>query len=224
VFIQTKFFLQRDNAMATATTQSTTTITNGQIGQIQDRLATELRESGLPADGVQEVLSAPGGKVIKEMASVLRKFVEMAADTIMIVRTAYPNRKLTPRQALEATGRNLYVNDQVLASMPRGEGDKAEVVFFKPNLSSRGGYISDDDLEKEYELRGFKPADPYSLAKVNQDDPAFADDHPNGTHWKDADGKWCFAAFLRWSEKRCVHCFRNERAWFGYWSFAGLRK
>lgn len=214
-------FFDKDNAMATsATTQS---ITNGQIGQIQDRLATKLRESNLPMKGVQAVLSAPGaGKVIEGMVAVLRKFVEMAVN--MIVRIAYPNRKLTPRKALEATGRNLYVDDQVLANMPRGKGKKAEVVFFKPDLSLRGGCICDDDLEKEYELRGLKPADPYSLAKVNQDDPAFADSRPNCTHWKDTDGKWCYASFGGYGEERGVGCGRRVVAWVADWSFAGLRK
>lgn len=207
--------------MATATTQS---ITNGQIGQIQDRLATELRESGLPADAVQAVLSAPGGKAIKEMVAVLRKFVEAVAN--MIVRIVSPNRQLAPREMLEATGRNLYVNDEVVGNMPRGEGDKSEVVFFKPEPEeyTRPGWMSDEDLDKAYERRGLKAADPYSQTQANKDDPAFADDHPNGTHWKDKDEKWCFAAFYRWDGGRSVDVRRYGNGWDGCWWFAGLRK
>ena len=35
--------------------------------------------------------------------------------------------------------------------------------------------ISDADLDAEYEKRGLKPADPYSLVAVNEADPAFAE-------------------------------------------------
>jgi hypothetical protein len=79
---------------------------------------------------------------------------------------------------------------KVVDAMPKGKGDEAEIVFFKPDLFQRHGFISDDDLDKEYKLRGLKPADPISVAAVNQDNPAFADDKPNGTHWKDANGNW----------------------------------
>jgi hypothetical protein len=206
----------------TATTQSA--ITNGQIGQIQDRLATELRESGLPTDAVQAALSAPGGKAIKEMAAVFRRFVEMMAS--MIVRVVCPDRTLTPNEMLKQTGRDLYVNNKVVACMPRGEGDKAEVIFFKPETweYTKPGYMSDEDLEKAYERRGLKPADPYSQAQANKDDPALADTRPNATHWKDMDGKWCFATFNGWIGERRVYCNRNDRDWVGYWVFAGLRK
>ena len=104
--------------------------------------------------------------------------------------------------------------------MPRGEGDEAEVFFFK-----LGRYVNDADLEKEYELRGLKPADPYSLAAVNEADPAFADDHPNGTHWKDKSGNWCSARSYQWGAgERCVNVYRYDFDCFDYCFFAGVRK
>lgn len=103
--------------------------------------------------------------------------------------------------------------------MPRGDGDESDVIFFKPGRS-----VSDVDLDKEYALRGLVPADPYALAAVNEADPAFADEHPNGTHWKDADGNWCYTAFNRWNDGRFVDVCRDVRGWFAYWWFAGLRK
>jgi hypothetical protein len=102
----------------------------------------------------------------------------------------------------------------------RGEREKErKSCFFKLNR-----YVSDADLDKEYELRGLKPADPYSLAAVNEDDPAFADDHPNGTHWKDGDGNWCYAVFRRWFDERDVFVSRDGNGWDDGWWFAGLRK
>jgi hypothetical protein len=156
----------------------------------------------------------------ENVEGILRGTIEVITKVVnMIVRLVRPNRNLKPRQALEATGRNPYVNDEVVANMPRGEGDETEVIFFKV-----GRFLSDDDLEKEYELRGLKHADPYSVAKANEDDPTFADDHPNGTHWRDENGKWCFVTFDGWGGGRYVDCSRNDNDWSDSWWFAGLRK
>jgi len=141
-------------------------------------------------------------------------------EPITIVCTVKVNRKRSAEEALKATGRNQYVNNDVIKAMPQGEGEETEVVFFK-----LGCTVSENDLDKEYEKRGLKPADPYALAKVNEDDPAFADEHPNGTHWKDKNGKWCFASFLnRWCCEREVYVNHYDNGWHGSWWFAGLRK
>lgn len=103
--------------------------------------------------------------------------------------------------------------------MPRGERNELTVFFFKV-----GRWISDDDLEKEFDLLGLIPVDPYTLAAVNEADPAFADDHPNGTHWKDADGRWCNAAFKRWNDEQSVGVGRYDYKWRDDWVFAGVRK
>lgn len=125
----------------------------------------------------------------------------------------------TPQQALEATRHTQYVDKGVVAAMPRGR-DEEELFFF--NL---GHDTSDDDLEKQFDLRGLKPASPYSVAKVNEDDPAFADTHPNGTHWKDAQGRWCFATFFREVGERGVGVHRRgDYDWDDSWWFAGVRK
>ncbi len=137
----------------------------------------------------------------------------------MIVRPFKTDRNRTPQEMLNATGRVQYTDKSVVKGMPRGEGEEGEVVFFKLDR-----YLLDDDIEKEFELRGLKPADPYSLAAVNEADPAFADTHPNGTHWKDAEGNWCFVTFNRWDDEREVNVDRSEgEGVSGAW-FAGLRR
>jgi hypothetical protein len=104
--------------------------------------------------------------------------------------------------------------------MPRcGLLDDRRIYFF--NL---GRYVSDSELEKEYELRGLKAAEPELVAQVNTDDPAFADEHPNGTHWQDAKGNWCFATFRRWYGARGVRVLRHDNDWDVSWWFAGVRK
>ncbi len=134
------------------------------------------------------------------------------------------NRRRSQQHAIEATGHTQYTDRKVVDSMPKGEGDEVEVVFFKPDLSERNGFISDDDLEKEFELRGLKPADPISVAAVNEADPTFVEDKPVCTHWKDTEGNWCYATFVLWLGKREVSIGRNGDGWFEHWRFAGVRK
>ena len=171
-------------------------------------------------EAVQTVLGQ--SELADEQFSVFRRRVETVSD--LIVRRVKVNRGRTPQEVLDATHRKQYTDRKVVDSMPKGEGDEVEVVFFKLDLSARNGHISDDDLDKEFELRGLKPADPYSVAAVNVADPAFADEMPHGTHWKNADGKWCFASFGRWGDAREVYVDRHVGDWFGDWWFAGLRK
>ncbi len=192
-------------------------ITTGQVGKVQELLGAALRKSDLQSEPSQQVLENQGAQVIEEMVAVLRKYVEAVSS--MIVRHVAVNRNRSPQEAIDATGRNKYLTDGVVAAMPQGEGGEADVFFF--NL---GRYISDADLDKEYELRGLKPADSYALAAVNESDPAFADNHPNSTRWKDESGNWCYAAFNRWNDERNVGVGRRSDRWHDRWWFAGCRK
>lgn len=205
--------------MTDVMTPSNKSITKGQAGKFCDVFADALVKSGLPSEPTQQVLEDQGVSLANECVALVRKRVEVI--TGMIIRRLKVDRRRTSKQVLDATTRKQYVTDSVVAKMPgKGDGvDEVEVHFFKLDR-----FVSDDDLEKEYELRGLKPADPYSQAAVNEADPAFADDHPNGTHWKDADGKWCLATFDRWYDGRGVVVVRSGGGWSGYWWFAGLRK
>jgi len=193
-------------------------MTDGQIDKAVDAYRTMLRKhrAELGSGSVQQVLTQPN--YLGEQVGVLRRFVKAVSN--IIICCAKVNRSQKPQEAIKATGRVQYVSNDVVASMPHGESEDVEVVFF--NL---GCFVSDNDLEKEYELRGLKPVDPYSLAKVNEDDPAFADTKPNATHWKDSNGKWCYAAFSQWhGSGRHVYVRRNDNDWDDGWWFAGLRK
>mgnify|MGYP001558698554 CR=1 FL=1 len=211
--------------MTSVVTPSENSITAGQIGKVCDLLTPALRKSGLQNEPTQQVIEHQGDALVADMVAVVRKRVEAISN--LIVRHAIGNRNHTPEEALKATGRRQYVTDSVVKTMPRGATAEADVYFFKPDKSAydKDGLINDDNLAKEYELRGLKPADPYLLAAVNEADPAFADDHPNGTHWKDKDGKWCYAAFYRWyDDERRVLVDRYDDVWGDYWWFAGVRK
>jgi hypothetical protein len=213
---------KEDDAMETTMTPSQQMITDDQIYKAGELFKSILKRhrSELPSEAVQQVLG--NNEVWPEVFASFRKRVDAVSN--MIIKRVKVDRSRTPKQALDATDRAQYTNSDVVETMPKGEGEEVDVYFFKPDLSARGGHISDDDLEKEFELRGLKPVDPYSLAQVNTDDSAFADERPNGTHWKDENGKWCFATFSRWYGERRVFVDRNARGWLDHWWFAGVRK
>lgn len=83
-----------------------------------------------------------------------------------------------------------------------------------------GKYTSDNDLEKEYEVRGLIPADPVSILTYWKD----SDIKYLVTHWKDAEGKWCFSTFHDWRGGRSVFVRRSGDGWYDGWWFAGVRK
>ncbi len=179
------------------------------------------------SDFMERLQSVNGREWFTEFKRFLRKEPCWVEDKInidpissIIVRRIRVDRTRKPKKALEATGRKVYVNNNIVATMPKGEGEEVDVIFFKLDR-----YISDDDLEKEYAVRGLKPADPYSLAAVNEADPAFADEYPNATHWKNANGQYSYATFdVRLGDERYVHVRRRAVDWRNDWWFAGVRK
>lgn len=167
----------------------------------------------------QQAITAEG--FVAGLFAVFQNYYGKFAN--MFIRVVSVNRARTPEAAIAATGHVQYTDKAVVAAMPRGKGNKVTIMYFKLDLSERGGYISDDDLEKEFESHNLKPVDPFTLAADNEANSAFADEHPNATHWKDANGKWCHMAFLRWYDgKRNVVVDRHDGRWDDHWWFAGL--
>jgi hypothetical protein len=199
-------------------TPSVVGMTDGQLDKAADIFRAVLRKhrSEFPSEATQHTLGT--NELGLALLAAFRKHVEMFSD--MITRCVTVDRTRSPQDAIAATGRNQYVDKDVVAMMPRGEaGEEVDVYFVKADRS-----LSDDEVDVFLASRGLVPADPYALAAVNEADPAFADEHPNGTHWKDADGKWCFSTFRRWNVERYVVVNRNDVDWNDFWWFAGLRK
>ncbi len=199
-----------------------TEMTDGQIENAVNKLRDAMRKhrSQITSDVAQHVLGIPNLGMM--MFAPFRDCTHAISN--LIVRTVNVNRSRSPQEALDATHRAQYTYRKIVDAMPKASADEVEVVFFKPDLSNRNGFISDDDLAHEFDLRGLNPADPYSLAAVNEADPAFADEKPHGTHWKDAEGNWCYATFGRWHDGRGVFVNRDDLDWDDDWWFAGVRK
>ncbi len=139
-------------------------------------------------------------------------------ETATIHRTAKVNRNRPPQEMITALNRGEHRHSSVVKIIPRGEGEEATVEFFTLDT-----WVSVSDLVLVFEARGLAP-DPYAQAAVNEADPAFADEYPNGTQWKDDDGNFCYITFARNAGGRFVDVGSTDDDWDGYWWFGGVRK
>jgi len=186
-----------------------------QIGKFQQLLGAALLKSNLQSEPSQLVLKYQGEQVIDTMVDVVLKYAEAISN--MTVFHVAVNRQLS-QEAIIDTGWKKRFDGRAVASMPQGDSDEVDVFFF--NLGSN---VSESELDSAYELRGLKP-DPRAQFAVNRADPAFSDNHPNGTHWKDPDGNWCYAAWDRWSGfGHTVRVQHDSCGWRGFWWFGGVR-
>ncbi|MBT4648750.1 hypothetical protein HOC14_00325 [bacterium] len=122
------------------------------------------------------------------------------------------DRNKTPQQLFKSIGREQQcISDAVIGSIPRGEGEFVRVAFLEVV-----GRCSEDELEGVLNEHGLIH-DPYAQIQVNINDPNFADDHPNGVHWKDV-GHWCYASFYNKNGEHRIAADRSkEGVPGGYW-------
>lgn len=136
-----------------------------------------------------------------------------------IVRRVRVNRTRSLQEALDVSGRKFYGDREVVATAPMvGRDEEVEVL-----LIPLGRPMADERVEELIPV-GFRSADPWELVAVNEDDSSFADNHPNFTHWQNANKKWCWAAFRKWDCKRVVHAYRSDDVWDAYWYLAVVRE
>jgi hypothetical protein len=145
-------------------------------------------------------------------------FNKMIAAGMMIVhRGVKVNRNRTPQEAIAATGRKQNVDNGALVSMPRGVGEVVDLYYVK-----RDCFTNDAAWETYLNQLGLI-CDPYAQAADNEANPAFADEHPNGSHWKNARDEWCFSAFSRWVVERGVGVCLGNDGWIGRWWVGGRK-
>jgi hypothetical protein len=137
----------------------------------------------------------------------------------MFSRRVRVDRSKTQQQALDATGRRQFCYAAVEV-MPRGKGEEEEVDVYFFDLDYDPTV---KELDSEYELHCLN-ADPIAQAKVNADDPAFADYRPNGCQWGLEGGVASFYAFGLWGGKRSVLVDRYDGSWNRIYRFGGVRK
>jgi hypothetical protein len=152
-------------------------------------------------------------ELAKEQPKLFRQPVE--ERNALITRTVAVNRNRTPLDAFLATGRELYLNEAVVSGVPLGTEETVTMSFY---CFKR--LVTYDKLDEELAKLGLELiVDPIAQAALNEAEPEFADTHPNGTQWKNADGKVCYAFFIGWYGERCVSVRQYGIDWHLYWWF-----
>lgn len=203
--------------MAKTMIASEQSITDGQIENVVARLRDALRKhrNELGSEPVQQVLGVEN--LGMELLEPFRKRIELVSNVITC--HVKVDRTKTPQEVINATGRTKwYIDEEVLAEMPREGFKEGEVVIFELDYDP-----TVDELDREYEIRGLQP-DPYAVAQVAINDPAFADERLLSVQWRDKCGRACCAIFRRFGAGREV-----DVRWRGLWwsrdcRFGGVRK
>ena len=203
--------------MAQTVTPSQQATTDAQITKTVSnyRALLEKHRSEFPIEAFQMALGNP--ELAKNQFAVLRSFVEAVSKTV--TRSSTVNRSRTFQEALEATKRNLYLDKNVVLHTPKAEGD------FEGIFVNLGRNVDCDKLDDELGKLGLELiVDPQGLADLNASDPEFADKYPNGTQWKNKEGKYCCVIFDRWSGGCGVGVAQCGDYWDVAWWFPCRRK
>ncbi len=176
---------KKDDAMNTMTPS---TITNGQIERILDKLRSQLQKNRyeLPSAAVQAALG-DSGLELSMYAEVRKRILKEGDQKICTLRLKSKWREADLRRIIQESnfadlsphGANLIVADKA----PAGD----EITFFE---SKRG-----EGYEDAYERMNLRPADPRLLAEVNIGHPRFLYGAPNITFWTATDGSTWFTSF-----------------------------
>lgn len=202
-----------------AKTMTTSGMTNPQIDRACELFRAKLTKHAteLPSDAVQQAFGDP--ELPKEWLTSLRTRVEAISE--LIVRHVRKDPSRTNKQVIDSTGRTQHVNKDALATMPRCEGEEEDIYFFPVKRTARLAEVA-----AAFNRHNLEP-DPEGVAKVNEDDPSFSDQHPNACQWQDEQGLWTYVAFSQRDGVRYVGVDRVRRdnsEWLGRWLFGGRRK
>ena len=196
-------------------TPSTHPMTPGQIEKATSQYRSLLlkHQAELGSEAAQLVLGQP--EYVADLVEVLRKRVRLLSDSISCRVSVDQTR--SPIEAITATGCRKYIAPRVANTMPRGADGTVRLFLFKAKHPP-----GHPDLDKEYEVRGLVPANPYSLIALNENNPRFLDDYPNGTFWKGISGNRNHIAFCRSYGQRCVFVGDGGISPGSYWWIVGV--
>ncbi len=131
-------------------------------------------------------------------------------------------RTLSGAQAIFGANRILFVDPDIVDTMPTDGPDEVELHYF-----ALDGLATDEELALEFQRRNLRP-DPRAQAADNEQNRSFADSCPNGGHWKNTKGEWCYFACTTEGARRVVFCGRADdprnlnRQWNTAFRFAGV--
>jgi hypothetical protein len=123
-------------------------------------------------------------------------------------------------QIFTATGREMFVDDEVLSTMPvlKGLGE-GNIQFF----DLTGHFISYEDMKKEYVMRSLIPANPAALAREDKTDHLLGEGRPVITIWDNEKGECCSTVFRIDCGVPVVEIDRIGTGITGDWRCAGVQ-
>jgi hypothetical protein len=205
-----------------STVLNPSTISDEKVGRFFDLIRPEVKGLAMSDEDFQKHL-IEGEKNLRIKSRVQKLLQEIAAEATntMVVIAKRVDYDRDPMEVIRACGRTEYITESVVRSMPRrGKGvvENVPVVFYK-----LGRWVTVEESDKEEDSRILVP-DPYALAAINEEDPAFADTYPGYCQWG-RDGKVAsYLAFDGWTDERRVDCRRFDNEWDGDWWRSGVRK
>ncbi|MFH0852987.1 MAG: hypothetical protein V1853_01100 [bacterium] len=139
----------------------------------------------------------------------------------LIHRHMRVDRRRTSEQVIGATRRHGHVSRAALKTMPREGNQEEDIFFFKmPSVHD----VGTDEVIDAYDRHGLEP-DPVGVAKVNEDNPFFADGYPNVCLWQDSQGRWCYVLFCSQHSEFILDVDFYNGTWSGWrWWFGGRHK
>ncbi|HPN81103.1 MAG TPA: hypothetical protein PK619_00300 [bacterium] len=203
-------------------TEETPLATGEQVEHIMDMWRRRLKNRELTREEAQIIITG-GNRYLPVMDAAADMMVDRVRTEMFntIVRTVRNiKRNQTVRQAIDATGRNQYGDDKLLATMPWGEGpEEVELVYVRA-----GKQLSPVEQERFLAEHDLIP-DPQAQMADNEQNPGFADKYRNGLQWNRDRDLISFVIFSQGIEVgRIVYVDRFRRDWLGHWWFAGVRK
>lgn len=91
-------------------------------------------------------------------------------------------------------------------------------------LFTIGEWMTEQELDEKYKALNLVAIDAYTLAILNETDPRLCEKYPNGTHWKDQDGNWCFGKCTSVAGKQSLRIGYGGIGWCKNLWFAGFSK
>ena len=144
--------------------------------------------SDLTGEEMQQCISDPNG-----LQRAVRSFLRPDPQCVQVRCTVDLGRSV--ERVVDAIGRLVDVDQQVLANMPRPrKGGMRDLVFIKAGRSLRR-----EEVTPWLKSQGLYPVYPDYVLAWNAEHPDFSATCPNLTQWQDKEGRYYAAHFYRTS-------------------------
>lgn len=193
-----------------------------QIGKLQEVFGAGLRKSNPFSDEAQDLIenSWPLLRADLERAcvEVVSRLIQRNRDTIAFeVEVDYDRNKVSIVSELYLAWHSADYG--ALSEIVPPATGKRKVLFEFFQLDRKA---SDEEVGQERVARRLV-LDPYAQMAINEQNPWFADEHPNALSFRDRKGRWCYIARYWGGNQRIADSYRRRSVWEKGWYFGGTR-